>query len=153
MLSKTNFRECCCRESAMRIPPYRRAGFRTAESFSLCWSCKQRNYNINWKRLQQILQCKSVIFTKKISACAAKRKSVNPLLAGGNKQTNVDLSVIIQTLSIPPDFRPRIYFVDYRFHALRTPQTSDSVYQKYAEKARKPCDLSIISDNIFEIFL
>ena len=107
------------RERALILRLTTRPLFKCSVSITHCYISCNRFLRTFYKNFRK---------KKKTSACAAKRKSINPLLAGGNKQANLNLSArSAQTSSIPFDFRPRGYFVDYEFPAFRTPQTSSSV--------------------------
>ena len=61
------------------------------------------------------------------SACAALRKSVNPLLAGGYAACKLQtFRILVQTLPSLRDVRSRKFIVDHAFS--RTPYTAGVIF-------------------------
>ena len=88
------------------------------------------NYSILAGNMQPFSRHFAKIFlgAKKTSACAAIRKSVNPLLAGGGRRAGFRLSVFKYRPCLSRfDHSSRRYFVDYVFPESRTPQVSLSI--------------------------
>ena len=84
-------------------------------------------YTINLRNWQAVF----VVFYKKIneykkrSACAAERKSVNPLLAGGCAACRLSLSVQKQTSPIGIDHLEGAPYFTLWIKIIRTPNTAD----------------------------
>ncbi len=86
-------------------------------------------YTINLRNWQAVF----VVFYKKIneykkrSACAAERKSVNPLLAGGCAACRLSLSVHKQTSPIGIDHFDSAPVIQMWIKIIRTPNTADQI--------------------------